>query len=110
MAAVSPRGETRDRARYTRYWGTEFWDRVNRSLPSATQVLDVGGGRRPTILPHERPPQIHYVGLDPVGAEMALALPGSYDEQVQATAEQRVPELVGRFDLIVSWQVLEHVR
>lgn len=109
MAAVSRRGETSRRARYARYWGAEFWERVHRSLPSGAQVLDVGGGRRPTILPHEREPHVHYVGLDPVAAEMALAPPGSYDEQVAARAEERAPELVGRFDLIVSWQVLEHV-
>jgi SAM-dependent methyltransferase len=110
MAAVSPGVQTHGRARYARYWGTEFWDRVHRSLPSAAQVLDVGGGRRPTILPHERDRQVHYVGLDPVGAEMALAPPGSYDEEVEGRAEECAAALVGRFDLIVSWQVLEHVR
>lgn len=104
-APAAPHG----RARYAQYWGTEFWERVEDGLQRATAVLDVGGGRRPTILPAERPGGIHYVGLDVSAAELALAPPGSYDETIAAPAQQRVSELVGRFDLIVSWQVLEHV-
>jgi 2-polyprenyl-6-hydroxyphenyl methylase/3-demethylubiquinone-9 3-methyltransferase len=98
------------RARYARYWGTEFWDRVNQSLASAGSVLDVGGGRRPTISPRERPANIHYAGLDASGSELALAPAGSYDETIAAEAEQLAPDLLGRFDLIVSWQTLEHIR
>lgn len=97
------------RARYARYWGTEFWERVNSELASCEAILDLGGGRRPTILPEERPSHIHYVGLDPAPSELAIAPPGSYDEAFAAGAEEFVPELVDRFDMIVSWQVLEHV-
>jgi hypothetical protein len=50
------------------------------------------------------------VGLDVSSAELALAPAGSYDEAVVTDAELLVPALVGRFDLIVSWQVLEHFR
>lgn len=98
------------RARYAQYWGTEFWDRVNRSFRSPMHVLDVGGGRRPTIAPEKRPPGVQYVGLDPVASELALAPPDSYDETVPVQAEDYVPRLAGRFDLVVAWQVLEHVR
>jgi SAM-dependent methyltransferase len=97
------------RARYARYWGSEFWERVDAGLERATAVLDVGAGRRPTIPPQDRPAGIHYAGLDVSASELALASPGSYDETITAPAQQRVSELVGRFDLIVSWQVLEHV-
>lgn len=109
-ASVTPTPAADARARYAQYWGTEFWERVHRSFRSPMQVLDVGSGRRPTIAPEKRPRGIHYVGLDPVAAELALAPLDSYDETVPAKAEEYVPGLVGRFDLIVSWQVLEHVR
>jgi SAM-dependent methyltransferase len=53
---------------------------------------------------------VHYAGLDISAEELALAPPGSYDEKIVSAAEQRVSDLVGRFDLIVSWGVLEHIR
>jgi SAM-dependent methyltransferase len=105
-ASTAPHG----RPRYARYWGTEFWDRIDRELATATAVLDIGGGRTPTIVPARRPHELHYVGLDASGPELELAPPGSYERTIAAEAEQLVPELVDRFDLIVSWQVLEHVR
>jgi len=49
------------------------------------------------------------VGLDIAGDELAVAEPGSYDEVVIGDIGSHVPALDGRFDLIVSWQVLEHV-
>ena len=96
--------------RYQREWGVEFWERVNGSLQPGVAILDVGGGRRPTIAPTERPEGTHYVGLDSSGAELETAAPGSYDEKVVADAGTFVPDLVERFDLIVAWQVLEHLR
>ena len=36
--------------------------------------------------------------------------PGSYDEIVVADVAKLKPELAQRFDLILSWQVLEHVK
>src|SRR5438045_1693031 len=97
-------------ARYEREWGTEFWGFVNRALAPGVAVLDVGGGRRPTIAPEERPDGSHYVGLDVSASELETAPPGSYEEKVVSEAEILRPELVGRFDLIVAWQVLEHFR
>src|SRR5207237_5367447 len=96
--------------RYDQPWATEFWDGLNRALDAGAAVLDVGSGRRPTIPPTDRPAGVHYAGLDVSADELALAPSGSYDETVVSPAEQRVPHLVGRFDLIVSWGVFEHLR
>ncbi len=75
------------------------------------QILDVGSGRLPCRTPDLRPSDCHYVGLDISAAELAAAESGSYDECVVADiAGPRDQELVGRFDLVVSFQVLEHVR
>jgi SAM-dependent methyltransferase len=71
-------------------------------------ILDVGAGRYPTIAPADRPSGCRYVGLDIESQELAAAAPGAYEEEVVAD----VTEPLGRdeeFDLIVSWQVLEHV-
>lgn len=95
--------------RYLEPWGTEFWAAVDERLDGARQVLDVGGGRRPTIPPMRRPPGVHYVGIDLSAAELEAAGPKAYDERVAADVTWSVPELHGRFDLIVSWHVLEHV-
>jgi SAM-dependent methyltransferase len=96
--------------RYEQEWGTEFWRFVDRALPPGATILDVGAGRRPTILPSRRPDSTRYVGLDISGEELQEAEPGSYDETVIADAQREVPELVERFELIVAWQVLEHFR
>jgi SAM-dependent methyltransferase len=103
-------GRTHGRARYSTYWGTEFWEPVRAALADADAVLDVGSGRRPTIEPAERPRHVMYVGLDVSAEELSRAPRGAYDETVAADAKDLVAELVDRFDLIVSWQVLEHVK
>ncbi len=97
-------------ARYDEEWGTEFWEFVDPVLVPGATVLDIGAGRRPTILPERRPEGVRYVGLDISPSELESSDPGSYDEIVVADAEAVVPELAGRFDLIVAWQVLEHFR
>jgi SAM-dependent methyltransferase len=103
-------GRTHGRARYSTYWGTEFWQPVRAALADADAVLDVGSGRRPTIEPAERPHRVTYVGLDVSAEELGRAPEGAYDETIAADAQDLVPDLVDRFDLIVSWQVLEHLR
>jgi SAM-dependent methyltransferase len=95
-------------ARYEREWGQEFWGYVNDALRPGIAILDVGAGRRPTIAAEDRPSEVEYVGLDVSAEELELSAPGSYDEKVVADASRFVPELAGRFDLIVAWQVLEH--
>jgi SAM-dependent methyltransferase len=72
-------------------------------------ILDVGSGRRPTIPAGWRPAGTHYAGLDISADELAAADAGSYDEILVGDIGSRIAELEGRFDLILSWQVLEHV-
>ena len=77
--------------------------------PGAT-VLDVGAGRAPTFPPDRRGEACTYVGLDLSALELAASPPGSYDETVAGDVTTYVPSLAGRFDAVVSWQVLEHVK
>ena len=95
--------------RYHRVWQEPFARRVDACLRPGMQILDVGPGRRPTLTSESRPPGSRYVALDASPQEMDRAQPGAYDDIVVADVATRVPELVCRFDLIVSWQVLEHV-
>jgi SAM-dependent methyltransferase len=94
--------------RYREEWGGEFWECVGTELRRGATVLDVGAGRRPTISLEERPVDVYYVGLDESPGELDASEPGSYDEKVVGDAQVLIPELTGRFDLIVAWQVLEH--
>jgi SAM-dependent methyltransferase len=96
--------------RYQQEWGAEFWTFVDGALHDGATVLDIGAGRRPTISPERRPAGSHYVGLDIAARELEAAPPGCYDETVVADAQTLVPDLVDRFDLIVAWQVLEHIQ
>jgi SAM-dependent methyltransferase len=86
----------------------ELADRIQPLLEPEVTILDVGAGRYPTIAPADRPSGCCYVGLDIESDELAAAAPGAYDEDVVAD----ITKPLGRdeeFDLIVSWQVLEHV-
>jgi SAM-dependent methyltransferase len=77
-------------------------------LVEGVRILDVGAGRSPTIPPENRPPGTTYVGLDISDEELRSAPPGAYDETVIADISRPNAELAN-FDLIISWQVLEHV-
>lgn len=72
-------------------------------------VLDVGAGREPTVPAPDRHDN-YYVGLDISRAELERAPESSYDRIVVADARERVDELAGSFDLVLSFQVLEHVK
>ena len=96
-------------ARYAQSWEGPFRDRAQALFRPEIAILDVGAGRRPTIEPSARPPGCRYVGLDISADELAAAPDGSYDETWVADATRRIPELEGRFDLVISFQVLEHV-
>jgi SAM-dependent methyltransferase len=87
---------------------TELLRRIEPLLVPDAAILDVGAGRHPTLAPDDRPAGCRYVGLDIEPEELAAAGPGAYDEGVVAdiTAPLHRDE---EFDVIVSWQVLEHV-
>ena len=50
-----------------------------------------------------------YVGLDVSGNELRRAPAGVYDEILVGDICEPQPATIGRFDLVISWQVLEHV-
>jgi SAM-dependent methyltransferase len=95
--------------RYAR-WREDFDVALGASLRPHMSVLDIGSGRKPTIPLERRPEGCTYVGLDLSAEEIASAPPGSYDEAVVSDVSEFQPELVGRFDLAVSFQVFEHVQ
>jgi SAM-dependent methyltransferase len=96
-------------ARYGEVWPRELDELAQPVLRPGMSILDVGSGRSPTIPPDRRPVQTRYVGLDVSGPELDRAGPGSYDEKLVADVGTHLPSLDNRFDLIVSWQALEHV-
>ena len=96
--------------RYHRKLEFEFDRRVEGALRPGAAILDVGSGRRPCVPLDRRPPDCVYMGLDISGDELSAAPPGSYDSAVVGDVSARADDLSGRFDLVLSFQVLEHVR
>lgn len=96
-------------ARYEVPWRSRFDDPVRERLAPGMSVIDIGSGRHPAVAVEERPESVDYVGLDLSLEELEAAGPGAYSETVAADATVFQPELAGRFDLALSWQVLEHV-
>jgi SAM-dependent methyltransferase len=96
--------------RYAESWVGPFFDLARPALRPGMSILDIGSGRRPTMPLAWRPSRSCYAGLDVSQEEIEAAGPGSYDETVVGDICSAIPELVNRFDLILSWQVLEHVR
>ena len=94
--------------RYARPMQDEFYERARPLLVPDVQILDVGAGRYPTIGPSDRPPGCHYVGLDIEAEEIEAAGPAAYDEGVVGDITAPINR-DGEFDLVLSWQVLEHV-
>jgi SAM-dependent methyltransferase len=97
-----------------RYDGYPFTSHLYRAIaphvvPGAA-ILDVGSGATPTLRAEWRPPGGEYVGMDVSRTELERAAPGAYDRTVVADAAAPLPELEGRFDLIVSLYVFEHVK
>jgi len=109
-AALAGRLPERYVAPPTELWRYWFDRRVSELVRPGMQVLDVGSGRHPAIPLDRRPEGVRYVGLDIDPAELARAPVGSYDEQVVVDAVEFRPELEGRFDLVVSLFVFEHIR
>ncbi|WP_354697398.1 hypothetical protein DSM112329_03023 [Paraconexibacter sp. AEG42_29] len=108
-AAESPRG--RLPARYaTDTWAMPFRPRLESALRPGISILDLGAGARPMVPPADRPEGVTYVGFDVDGDELAKAPPGSYDETVVGDVTVLHDELVDRFDLVLSWLTMEHVK
>lgn len=97
-------------ARYALDWYEQFHSRVRPLLAPGVRILDVGSGRKPALAPERRPTGCVYAGLDLSREELQRAPEGSYDEAIAANVVLPLDELRERFDLILSWQVLEHVR
>jgi SAM-dependent methyltransferase len=107
---LSPVHSAKLPSRYHEDWRRSFIEQVQDALRPGVRVLDVGSGREPTIPADMRPADCTYVGLDISESELKRAPAGSYDSFIVGDITDRHPELVGGFDLVVSWQVLEHVR
>jgi SAM-dependent methyltransferase len=95
--------------RYALPWQAPFLDRVAALLHPGIRILDVGSGARPTLAVEQRPSECHYVGLDVSADELERAGPVAYSEVIVGDICQPLPPDAGRFDLVLSWQVLEHV-
>jgi SAM-dependent methyltransferase len=95
--------------RYTEDWFAPFRAAIQAELRPGCVVIDVGGGRNPAISRSELPADATYIGIDLSVRELAAAPAGSYDRVIAADVTERQPGLEGCADLVVSWQVLEHV-
>jgi len=98
-----------DCPRYREDWLAPFRAATQSELRPDSVVIDVGGGRSPAIPRSDLPPGAMYIGLDLSGRELMAAPPGSYDRIVVSDVTRFQPELRGCADLVVSFQVLEHV-
>jgi 2-polyprenyl-6-hydroxyphenyl methylase/3-demethylubiquinone-9 3-methyltransferase len=96
--------------RYAPVWCAPFDEKAAAHMRPGSTILDLGGGASPAFPVGSRPASCTYIGLDISADELARAPAGTYDEVYVSDAAMLVDELVGRCDLIVSWQVLEHVR
>jgi SAM-dependent methyltransferase len=110
FARTMPRHNNELPARYHTGWREEFERRVRAQLRDGARILDLGSGSCPAVSAVERPRNSFYVGMDISRGELEKAPADSYDEWRIADAAQFVGDLENDFDLIVSWQVLEHVK
>jgi len=96
--------------RYLEPWTEEFERCVRPLLVPGVRILDAGAGLKPTIPVEDRPAGCVYVGIDISADELERAGPGAYDDSAVSDVTRLVPGYVERFDLVLSWQVLEHVK
>lgn len=92
------------------WWRGTFDALLEPSLVPGARILDAGSGREPVLPKARRPPGSRYVGLDLSAEELDAAPSGSYDDARVADLVEHQPDLEAQFDVIVSWQVLEHVK
>ena len=98
-------------ARYGQRLQDVFLDQLSPRLRPGVAILDVGSGRSPTIAAADRPPGCRYVGLDVSAHELRAAPPGAYQEMIVHDITRPLPMAAGHlFDVVISWQVLEHVK
>lgn len=90
-------------------WRVPFDRLLQESLRPGIRILDVGAGSLPVVPVEDRPEGVEYVGLDVEEDELLKAPPGSYDDHLVADITVLQPDLVGRFDLVLSWLTMEHV-
>lgn len=86
-----------------------FAERLAPLLVPGVAILDVGAGRSPTVAPERRPAGSRYIGMDVARAELLAADPGAYDEWLVHDITEPVRSIEDRVDVVLSWQVLEHV-
>lgn len=96
-------------ARYRDPWKEPFVAKALVDLRPGARILDVGSGARPAISRERLPDRCVYVGLDVSGEELARAESGAYDDVIVGDVCAGLPSLERAFDLVISWQVLEHV-
>jgi SAM-dependent methyltransferase len=96
-------------ARYVPAMQDVLLERLEPLLRPGVRIADVGGGRHPMLAPERRPPGCRYVGMDVDPSELEAAAPAAYDARVVYDVT-RPPPVRREFDVVVSWQVLEHVR
>ena len=94
--------------RYRDPWKGSFLARAAPELRPGIRVLDVGSGAKPAIPLDQRPEGCRYVGLDISAYELQRASPGAYDEVIVGDICNGATP-ANRFDLVISWQVLEHI-
>ena len=100
---------TEGHPRYLEDWVAPFQAGIQPELHPGCVIIDVGGGRKPAISRSDLPEGATYIGIDLSTAELSAAPPGSYDRVIGADVTEPQPGLEGCADLVVSWQVLEHV-
>ncbi len=83
--------------------------RLEPLLRPGLSIADVSGGRHPLLAPERRPSPCRYVGIDIDGHELQAAPPSAYDTRIVYDITRPRP-LHEAFDVIISWQVLKHVR
>jgi SAM-dependent methyltransferase len=95
-------------ARYGYRMQDVLLERLRPLLVEGVTILDVGAGRDPMLAPVDRPDGCRYLGLDISAEELAAAEAGAYDETYVHDIAEPLADLCD-VDVIISWQVLEHV-
>jgi SAM-dependent methyltransferase len=95
-------------ARYGYRMQDVFLERLRPLLTPGVTILDVGAGRSPTLAPADRPAGCRYLGLDISAEELEAAGADAYDATYVHDIVEPLAELRD-VDVIISWQVLEHV-